>query len=937
MCLFTAHGQHITTTSQDLKANLEQIEEASDQSLVKNLPFRNIGPTIMSGRVVDLAVNPNDPKEFYAGYASGGVWYTNNNGTSFTPVLDQSPTQNVGSLAVDWQTHTIWVGTGEINASRSSYAGIGLLKSTDQGKTWQNMGLMDGHHISRILIHPEDSNHIVVGVLGHLYSPNAMRGIYKTTDGGKTWAHALFVSEETGVVEMVADPSNPNTMYAATWEKDRKAWHFKGSGSQSGIYKSVDAGSSWELLTAEGSGFPTGAGVGRIGLAVYDSAVLYAIVDNQDHQNQEADKAINKGLEAEQFTQMSPAAFAQIDDKMLDEFLRNNGFQEEYTAHSVKKMVQSGAIQPSDLGRYLADANAQLFDTPVIGAEVYKSTDAGRTWAKTHEGYLDGVYYSYGYYFGKIHVTPNDPNSIYIYGVPLLTSKDGGARFKSLDAANMHGDHHVLWINPKNPKHLINGNDGGINISYDDGAHWVKCNTPSVGQFYAINVDNQTPYNVYGGLQDNGVWKGSSRTTESVRWHQSGEYPYKMIMGGDGMQVQIDERDVNVVYTGYQFGNYYRLNLGTDTQTNIQPKHKLGETPNRFNWQTPVLLSAHNQDILYYGSQRLHRSFDQGDHWETLSGDLTQGAKAGNVAYGTLTTISESPFHFGTIYTGSDDGVVSVTRNAGADWATISGNLPQDLWVSRVVASEHNAARVYVALNAYRGDDFAPYIYLSEDYGQTWEAIAHNLPLGAVNVIKEDPKQASILYVGTDNGVYVRFDIGGKWHAFDGDLPKVACHDLVVHETAQELILGTHGRSIYIADVSLFQSMDTQAMNQIQIGALEPIKHSKRWGQSYSQWSDPRTPELSMAFMSPKTGSATVRLKTEGQKTLMEREITVDEGYNNWTYDLSLSAAGIKRLNKAANGPLTAAPNNVTYLPKGKYIIEIRVGDQTGETLFKIE
>ena len=300
------------------------------QSLVKNLPFRNIGPTIMSGRVVDLAVNPNDPKEFYAGYASGGVWYTNNNGTSFTPVLDQSPTQNVGSLAVDWQTHTIWVGTGEINASRSSYAGIGLFKIDRSRQDLAKYGaFMDGHHISRILIHPEDSNHIVVGVLGHLYSPNAMRGIYKTTDGGKTWAHALFVSEETGVVEMVADPSNPNTMYAATWEKDRKAWHFKGSGSQSGIYKSVDAGSSWELLTAEGSGFPTGAGVGRIGLAVYNSAVLYAIVDNQDHQNQEADKAINKGLEAEQFTQMSPAAFAQIDDKVLDEFLRNNGFQEE--------------------------------------------------------------------------------------------------------------------------------------------------------------------------------------------------------------------------------------------------------------------------------------------------------------------------------------------------------------------------------------------------------------------------------------------------------------------------------------------------------------------------------------------------------------------------------------------------------------------------------
>ena len=935
-CSNMLQAQQQPTTPEVLKKSFNERHELIDASLVKNLEFRNIGPSIMSGRVVDLAVNPDDPIEFYVGYASGGVWYTNNNGTSFTPVLDSSLTQNVGALAVDWSSHTIWVGTGEINASRSSYAGIGLLKSEDRGDTWQNMGLLDGHHISRILIHPENPNQVVVGVLGHLYSPNQMRGVFKTTDGGQTWSQSLFVGPETGVVEMVVDPNDADIIYAAAWEKDRKAWHFKGSGTQSGIYQSTDAGSSWTLMTSQGSGFPAGSGVGRIGLAVYDSNTIYAIVDNQDHQvGNNQDKG--QGLEANEFKVMDAKTFVALDDQKLNDFLSANGFQKEYTAQEVKRMVRSQEIQPADLAKYLSDANTQLFDTPVIGAEVYRSDDSGKTWAKTHKGHLDGVYYSYGYYFGKIHVTPNDPNSIYIYGVPLLTSKDGGSSFKSLDAANMHGDHHVLWINPKNPSHLINGNDGGVNISYDDGANWTKCNTPAVGQFYAINVDNQTPYNVYGGLQDNGVWKGSSRNKESVRWHQSGDYPYQMIMGGDGMQVQIDARDVNVVYTGYQFGNYYRLNLATNSQTYIQPKHKLGETPNRYNWQTPVLLSAHNQDILYYGSQRLHRSFDQGNHWESISGDLTKGAKTGNVAFGTLTTISESPFHFGTIYTGSDDGVISVTQDGGAHWTDVSEQLPDDLWVSRVVASKHVPSRVYAALNAYRGDDFAPYLFVSNDYGAHWQSIVGNLALGSVNVLKEDPIQETLLYAGTDNGVYVSLDSGGQWHVFDKDLPKVACHDLVLQEAAQELVLGTHGRSIYIADVSLLQSLDHNKMNEVQIAKIPPVKFSKRWGQSYSQWSEARVPSVSMSFFSPAKGRASIKLKTKGQKTIQEQVVDVDRGYNNWHFDLALTDQGVKHLKKAFDQDLSAASNGVTYLPKGNYVVQISIGDQENNTALIIE
>ncbi|MEX0360985.1 MAG: glycosyl hydrolase, partial [Allomuricauda sp.] len=396
--------------------------------------------------------------------------------------------------------------------------------------------------------------------------------------------------------------------------------------------------------------------------------------------------------------------------------------QEKYRAQNVKQLVRSGSVKPVDLAKYLENANSLLFDTPVIGAEVYRSDNAGSSWQKMNSNYIDDLFYSYGYYFAQIRIDPNNKDHIYLAGVPLVKSEDGGDTFTSIGKENVHVDHHALWINPKRPGHLINGNDGGLNISYDDGENWVKNNSPKVGQFYAINIDHEEPYNVYGGLQDNGVWKGAHNNKEDRGWHQSGANPWKSILGGDGMQVQIDKRNSNTVYTGYQFGNYYRLDLENGKQKYIQPKHELGESPYRFNWQTPILLSEHNQDILYLGSNKLHRSLNQGDDWETISNDLTQGGKPGNVAYGTLTTLSESPFKFGLLYTGSDDGLVQVSKNGGGSWDLISGSLPKNLWVSEVAASNHKKERVYVALNGYRWDDFSPYIYVSDDYGKSWKS-----------------------------------------------------------------------------------------------------------------------------------------------------------------------------------------------------------------------
>ncbi|HEX9825413.1 MAG TPA: glycosyl hydrolase, partial [Flavobacteriaceae bacterium] len=921
----TGWGQPSATPSSVLIKSLQQKEELTKNSLVKHVPFENIGPSIMSGRVTDIEANPDNSIEFYVAYASGGVWHTVNNGTTFTPILDSSNTQNVGDIAVDWKSKTIWVGTGENNASRSSYAGIGLLKSTDNGKTWTNLGLADSHHIGKILIDPNDPDQVVVGVTGHLYSSNKERGVYKTSDGGKTWKQTLFVDEMSGIIDVQYSPNNFNVMFASSWSKDRKAWNFDGNGTHSGIYKSIDAGSTWTKVSTEKSGFPKGSGVGRIGLAVYDDNTVYAIHDNQFRRPDEPKKEGSDILTKEDFKTMSTDTFLKLDDKKLNDFLKTNDFQEKYHAENVKQMVRSGTVKPIDLANYLEDANSMLFDTPVIGAEVYKSIDGGVTWKKTHSEYLEDIYYSYGYYFGHIYVSPADENHIYVYGVPILKSKDGGKTFASMDAENVHADHHALWINPKNPNHLINGNDGGVNITYDDGENWTKNNAPSVGQFYAIAFDHEKPYNVYGGLQDNGVWKGPNNARENKRWEASGQYPWESIMGGDGMQVQVDSRNSNIVYTGFQFGNYFRLNTETDEQTYIQPKHELGENPYRFNWQTPILLSSHNQDILYLGGNKLMRSMNQGTDWTAISGDLTKGGKKGNVAYGTLTTISESPSQFGLIYTGSDDGLIYVTKDAGGNWQNISSSLPKDLWVSRVVASQHKKERVYATLNGYRWDDFSVYAYMSNDYGKTWKNISSNIPASPVNVLREDPENENILYLGTDNGAYVSFNQGQSWEVFSKGFPAVAIHDMAIQPEAKHLLLGTHGRSIYKADIAPLQKMNASKMNQsIVLFDMESMRYSDRWGSSYGAWYDVYEPSTTITFYTNASGEKTIKILSDNNIELSSIKVNADKGFNYANYDLTITESGkTEWIKDNSSLEIKQADNGKYYLPKGKYTIQI--------------
>ena len=927
-----ASAQQSASDSQVVKKSLQEKQTLENTSIIKNISFSNIGPTIMSGRVADIDVNPNDPTEFYVGYASGGLWYTKNNGTSFIPLLDNSPTQNVGDIAVDWDNGTIWVGTGEKNSSRSSYAGIGMLKSYNQGKTWEHVGLSDSHHVSRIVINSNNPEEVVVGVIGHLYSPNEERGVFKTLDGGKTWKKTLFINNDTGIIDVVAAPENPNVLYAASWERERKAWNFDGDGNNSAIYKSTDAGDTWENISIN-NGFRNGAGVGRIGLSVYDENTVYAIHDSQFRRKSEKkEKKSSNGLTKEDFKKMSIEEFLALTDKNLDNYLRTNRFQRKYTSKTVKKMVSQGTVKPIDLVKYLEDANSMLFDTPVEGAEVFITTNGGKKWRKTHKNHIDGLYYSYGYYFGEIRVDPQDKNTIYVLGVPILRSKDGGKTFTSIGKENVHSDHQALWVNPKRKGHLVEGNDGGLNISYDDGAHWIKLNSPSVGQFYAIHADNQKPYNVYGGLQDNGVWTASHNAKMNNRWLQTGHNPYTSIMGGDGMQVQVDDRNPSIVYTGSQFGNYFRLDRDQGERTYIQPKHVLGEAPYRFNWQTPILLSKHNQDILYLGSNKLHRSLDKGDTWETVSVDLTTGGKKGNVAYGTLTTISESPFQFGLLYTGSDDGYVHMSKNGGGSWERISNSFPKGLWVSRVIASQHKKERVYVTLNGYRSDDFTVYVYMSDDYGKTWENISNNIPTSPVNVIREDSENPNLLYVGTDNGAYASFNQGKDWSSFQKGLPSVAIHDLVIQPSAKHLILGTHGRSLYKASIAPLQLMTSEVMaKETHIFSISTIKKSRTWGNSWGRWSTPFIPKISIPYYLSSSRKVTINIyKDELLVASMVKDS--DEGFNEVSYDLSFSEKGRKTyLKKFKEQSLKAAKNGTYFLPKGAYTVKIESSTEVFE------
>ena len=742
------------TSAEDRLAWYEKHTEMKESSPHKNLKWQFLGPTNISGRVTDIAVTTprSNTYSIYAATASGGVWKTENEGTTWKPVFEHGVSTSVGDVTIAPSNQdVVWIGLGEANVFRSSMAGAGVYKSIDAGATWKHMGLATAHTIPRIIIHPTNPDIVYVADSGHEWTENPERGLYKTVNGGETWEKVLELDEQTGVIDLMMDPSDPETLYAATWQRTRKRWndprneaHYTGSG----IHKTTDGGKKWQPIN---QGLPPAKFRGRIGidLCLTKPDVLYAFVDNYD------------------LSEKQPK---------VDSF----------------------------------DSYGRPRTKTIKGAEVYRSDDAGKNWRKVSQSndYMRGLSSTYGWVFGQIRVDPNDPETIYVMGLALNVSNDGGKTFRRL--RGMHGDHHALWINPEDSNYLINGNDGGINMSYDAGKNWrlFTKQIPAV-QFFNVMHDMDSPFNVYGSIQDHGSMRGvvnirenrdGSRQMRPVEWEWA--------PGGEGSSHAIDPTDANTVYSAGFYGQISRTELDQGMRgKRLLPPLEKGANPIRGQWIAPFIISPHNPRVLYHGMNFLYRSMNRGDDMQKISPDLTNNniEEIGDISYQTISSISESPFKFGVLYVGTDDGNVYMSPDGGGQWVKKDKGIASNRWISQIVASQHRDGTVFMAQNGKRNDDMKPYLWKSDDSGNTWKSIVANIPSGPINVIREDPKNKDVLYVGTDLGVYVSTDGGAKWNVLANQLPTTFVSDLVIHPRDDIMVISTHGRGMWAMDVRSLQ------------------------------------------------------------------------------------------------------------------------------------
>ena len=699
-----------------------------DSATFGGLRARDIGPAVMSGRIAAIDASAADPVTVWIGSASGGVWKSDNAGTTFEPVFDDH-TQSIGAVRIDPSNpETVWIGTGETWVRNSVSVGDGVYRTTDGGDTWEHLGLEKTERIAKIAVDPTDGDTVFVCAMGHLWNANAERGVYKTTDGGANWELIFSIDENTGCADLDMDPQEPGILYASMWNFRRYPDFFESGGPGSGLYQSTDDGETWSELS---NGLPEGE-KGRIALAIAPSrpSVLYATVEAED-------------------------------------------------------------------------------------TALYRSDDLGASWKQTDDSMNVQMR---PFYFSELVVDPTDHNRLYKPGFTLTVSTDGGDSFSSLFGAGfnfgaVHPDHHALWVNPSNPYQLILGTDGGAYVSDDRARTWRHVRSLPVSQFYHVSHDMEWPYNVYGGLQDNGSWKGPSRSSGGIT---SGDW--QVVGSGDGFWAFTDPQDANTLYVEYQGGMLSRVNVATGESKSIKPYAREGEEKLRFNWNTPIHLSPTVAGTVYYGSQYLHRSTDRGESWKTISPDLTtddpqrqRQAETGGLSIdnstaennATIYAISESPKNSQVIWTGSDDGYIHVTRDGGENWARVSDNiadLPEGLWVSSVTASQHEEGSAFVTVDGHRSGDMATYVFRTDDFGATWQSLTGEGIQGYAWVVKQDPVNTKLLYAGTEFGLYISLDSGQQWARFTENLPKVAVHDLAIHPTEHDLIIGTHGRGIYIID-----------------------------------------------------------------------------------------------------------------------------------------
>jgi photosystem II stability/assembly factor-like uncharacterized protein len=808
--------------------------------------YRNLGAFRVSAWVGELAIplNPGEKHKnsFYIAPRAGGVWKTENRGTTFRPISDAIGTTSIGDVEVaPSNPDIVWIGTGEDFNARSSYAGNGIWKSVDAGETWEFKGLGDSHHIAEIAIHPSNPDILWVAVMGHLWTENEERGLFKSVNGGDTWEKVLYIDEATGIIDIALNPANPDIIYASAYEKVRLPWTFEPGGEKSRLYKSTDGGVTWNVIS--GGGFPGGP-LGRIGIDLqYNNPdVLVAVVQNLN---------LKPGVDPD-----APIPF------------------DEFTDHS--------------------------FDN-LIGGECYRSFDGGATWERLNDPEKIDVSGKAAYSFNKIAVHPDNPDIIYILSSGMIYTLDGGKTWPSGREATRFrtnfGDNRTIWIDPRDGDHIFLGSDGGIYETWDGGENMMHYHHIPLGEIYMVEVDNEVPYNIYIGLQDHETWKGPSNS-----W--SGEISTEdwVITGmWDGMYTRVDPENNRWLYFTSQFGAHHRVDQQMGERVSIIPEVPEGGERYRYTWNTPVAISPHNSSTIYAGAQKLLRSPDRGETWEEISPDLTLNDKekiagTGHVMYCTITSMDESPVEEGLIWVGTDDGRIHLTRNGGKSWKEFTRDLekmgmPHERWTARVVASKHSAGRAWVAKNGYRNDDFRPYLYMTDDYGKTWKDISSNLPDFPVNVIFEDGVNENLLFVGNDEGVWYSTNRGSSWVSLRANMPPVVVRDLLVHPRDGDLVVGTYGRAAWITDITPLQQLNPEVeKSEFHLFEIEPKPQMNRsqqasWGNYNIMGSNQiRTPnepnglEIWYMFGDKAVGEGVITVTDKSGRELYKQTVPAKKG-----------------------------------------------------------
>ncbi|MFC1564695.1 hypothetical protein ACFL6G_07140 [candidate division KSB1 bacterium] len=818
-----------------------------------NLEWRHIGPTIFGGRIPDVEAVETNPNIIYVAGSTGGIFKTVNNGITWKPVFDKAgSTLSIGDMAIAQSDPLIiWVGTGEANGEQNAASlGDGVYRSLDGGETWQNMGLKETRHIHRVAIHPKDPDIVFVAAPGKRWGPNPERGLYRTEDGGKTWEKVIYISENTGVVDIVIE-DNGRVMYAATYQRRRHAWGIVSAGPEAAIYRSLDGGDTWDKL---GGGLPEG-NLDKIGLAIAKSRpnVVYAIIGGQ-----------NGGL--------------------------------------------------------------------------FRSDDRGTTWTKVNN-------IGTSYWYGNFYVDPTNENKIWVMGTYMSVSIDGGKTFeRDWTARNIHVDHHALWINPNNPDHMLLGNDGGFYISYDGARNWDFINNIPIAQFYVTAVDNRDPYWIYGGLQDNGTWGIPSRNYD--RYGILNEDAV-VVGGGDGFASAIDPRDHTVVYAESQFGGLTVVDLETRESDNIRPAPKDTAETYRFTWNSPLMISPHNPDVLYFGGNKLFKTTDKGENWEEISPDLTRNEKPSEWtilgmepslrAYNTITAIAESPLRKGVIYVGTDDGRIHVTMDEGENWQDLTGKfrLPGEVkYVTKIHTSMHGEGTAYISFSGHFNDDFSPYIFKTTDFGKNWKNITGNMPAEAiVKVIRDHSGDPDLLFAGIHNGLMVSLDGGKNWIRVDS-IPPVSVDD--IHVKNNDLVLGTYGRGIIIMDdigflVNINEKVDNSGVFLFPVRDTEQFyRMNRRMFTGVSDYAGPNPEygvlityylknEISGSEENSDQGVKIQILDNDGN-TIRELEGTGNKGINRIAWDLRKIDESSDTQRRGRRGP------RYTDVEPGEYIVKLTAG-----------